>query len=100
MVFKSANGYNLLDDDKSRYKEGSMNFYKYHDEEGHMNNQCEGFRDKVIQMMIWGILRIKKGMNVMQPYYLIVLPTFTKYFAYVLYIKCLDILCFMFWRHF
>jgi hypothetical protein len=52
MVFKSANGYNLLNDDKSRYKEGSMNFCKYHDEEGHMNNQCEGFRYKVIQMMI------------------------------------------------
>lgn len=37
---------------KARYKDGSMNFCKYHSEEGHMINQCEGFCDKVIKMMI------------------------------------------------
>jgi hypothetical protein len=41
---------------KSGYKKGSMNFYKYHGEESHMINQCEGLCDKVIQMMIQGIL--------------------------------------------
>jgi hypothetical protein len=41
---------------KLGYKKGSMNFYKYHGEESHMINQCEGLCDKVIQMMIRGIL--------------------------------------------
>ena len=40
-----------------------MNFYKYHGEEGHMINQCEGFCNKVIQMMIQGILQIERGMD-------------------------------------
>jgi hypothetical protein len=41
---------------KTGYKEGNMNFYKYHGEEGHIINQYEGFHNKVIQMMIRWIL--------------------------------------------
>jgi len=47
---------------KTGYKEGNMNFYKYHGEEGHIINQY-GFHNKVIQMMIRWILWIEKGMD-------------------------------------
>jgi len=54
---------------KAGYREGdykrltSMNFYKYHGKKSHMINQCKGFNNKVIQMMIQGILWNEKGMN-------------------------------------
>ena len=37
---------------KARYEEDNMNFCKYHGKEGHMINQCKGFHNKVIKMMI------------------------------------------------
>jgi len=54
---------------KAGYKEGdykkltSMNFYKYHGKKSHMINQCKGFHNKVMQMMIQGILWNEKWMN-------------------------------------
>jgi len=44
---------------KTGYKEGNMNFYKYHGEEGHIINQYEGFHNKVIRWILW----IEKGMD-------------------------------------
>jgi hypothetical protein len=45
-------------------------------------------------VLFWCIIRVGGAGSTLlvQPYYLIVLLIFTKYFAYVLYIKCLDIL--------
>jgi hypothetical protein len=48
----------------------------------------------------WEVIDLPAGKKpvgcLMQPYYSIVSPTFNYCFAYVLYIKCLDIICFMF----
>jgi hypothetical protein len=44
------------------YKNGLARRYfcKYHCEEGYMINQCEGFCNKMIQMLIRGTFRIER----------------------------------------
>jgi hypothetical protein len=41
---------------KEGCEEGSMNFCEHYSKEGHKINQCEGFYNKLMQIMIQGIL--------------------------------------------
>jgi hypothetical protein len=42
---------------KEGCEEGSMNFCEHYSKEGHKINQCEGFYNKLMQIMIRGILQ-------------------------------------------
>jgi hypothetical protein len=42
---------------KEGCEEGSMNFCEHYSKEGHKINQFEGFYNKLMQIMIRGILR-------------------------------------------
>jgi len=51
-------------------------------------------------LLLFLLLFLRGFTYLMQPYYSIVSPTFNRCLAYVIYIKCLDIPYFMFWRYF